>query len=73
MTHPLARSLSMNRRQDRTGHSFVLPHLCLPVAFSRRPFRVHPVPFDPLALSMIRGPGSTVTASPYGPWTRTAN
>ncbi len=57
MTRPLARSLPMTRRLHRIGHSFVPSHLYLPVAFVRTPSKVRAVPFDPLALSVIRYSG----------------
>ena len=54
MTRPLARSLPLTRRFDRTGHGFVPSHLCLLVAFGRTPSSTRPVPFHPLALSVFR-------------------
>ena len=57
MTRPLARSLPMTRRLDRTGHSFVSSHLYLPVAFVRTPSKHCPLVFDPLPLSVIRCSG----------------
>jgi hypothetical protein len=73
MTRPLARSLPMTRRLDRTGHSFVPSHLCLPVAFGRMSSTAYPLAFDSLPLSGIHCFGQHVIGSPYRLWTRTAD
>lgn len=54
MTRPLARSLPLTRRLDRTGHSFVPSHLRLPVAFGIVPCKTRPLASDCLPLSIIR-------------------
>ena len=57
MTRPPVRSLPTTRRHDRTGHSFVPSHLCLPAAFGKTPSKARPVAFGCLPLSIIRYSG----------------